>query len=104
MRSRSFRPKTECSIISDWQRTCIAFRLFLELYNVDVELGRGEKRQKSDDFISARLHARPKAVSSNDLFENRCMGCVAGKVSLYGSKTEREVTAHGPFHFPFETN
>jgi hypothetical protein len=32
----------------------------LGLYNVDVELGRGEKRQKSDDFISARLHARPK--------------------------------------------
>jgi hypothetical protein len=99
-----FGQKLNVLITSDWQRTCIAFRLFLELYNVEVETGRSEKRQKSDDFISTRMHARPKAVSSNDLFENRCMGCVAGKVSLYGSKAEREVTAHGPFHFPFETN
>ena len=47
---------------------------------------RGEERQTSGDFIPATLHAKPKAVSSDNLLKGECLGGVVREVSLNWSK------------------
>lgn len=67
-------------------------------------MDRSEERQKSDDFISVRLHANLKAVTSEYPFGGGCIGVVVRELLLYWSEVESEVTAHDLFHSCFETN
>ena len=72
---------------------------FWEFANPNGELECSEERKKGDDCIPAPLHARPKAVSSDDPFKNRCMGGVADKLSLIGARPRGKWLHMVPFTF-----